>query len=75
MMWVRKQREELNIGLERKDIKQVKIFVYLGGNISENWRVGVEVRRRIQAGPNAWRNVAGGNGGQKDFQKTEGEGT
>ena len=35
----------------------VTIFVYLGGNLSENGRVDVEVRRRIQAGANAWRNV------------------
>ena len=33
--------------------------MYLGGNISENGRVEVEVRRRIQAGANAWRNVEG----------------
>ena len=50
VMWVGKQKEELNIRLEGKDIKQVKNFVYLGGNISENARVEVEVRRRIQAG-------------------------
>ena len=31
--------------------------MYLGGNISENGRV--EVRRRIQSGANAWRNVEG----------------
>ena len=59
VMWVGKQREELNIRLEEKDIKQVKNFVYLGGNISENGRVDVEVRRRIKAGANAWRNVEG----------------
>ena len=59
VMWVGKQREELNIRLEEKYIKQVKNCVYLGGNISENGRVGVEVRRRIQAGANAWRNVEG----------------
>ena len=59
VMWVGKQREELNIRLEEKYIKQVKNFVYLGGNISENGRVDVEVRRRIQAGANAWRNVEG----------------
>ena len=50
-------REELNIRLEGKDIKQVKNCVYLGGNIPENGRV--EVQRRIQAGANAWRNVEG----------------
>ena len=59
VMWVGKQREELNIRLEEKDIKLVKNFVYLGGNISENERVDEEVRRRIQAGANARRNVEG----------------
>ena len=47
VMWVGKQRYELNIRLEEKDIKQVKNCVYLGGNISENGRLHVEVRRRI----------------------------
>ena len=59
VMWAGKQREELNIRLEEKDIKQVNNFVYLCGNISENGRVDVEVRRRIQAGANAWRNIEG----------------
>ena len=59
VMWVGKQREELNIRLEGKHIKQVKKFVYLGRNVSENRRVDVEVRRRIQEGANAWRNVEG----------------
>ena len=59
VMWVGKQRDELNIMLEAKNIKQVKNVVYLGGNISENGRVDVEVARRIQAGENAWRNVEG----------------
>ncbi len=44
VMWIGKQREELNIKLEGKYInKQVKNVVYLGGNISENGRVDVEV--------------------------------
>ena len=59
VMWVGKHREELNIRLEGKYIKQVNNFVYLGGNISENGRVEVEMRSRIQAGVNAWRNVEG----------------
>ena len=59
VMWVGKQREELNIRLEGKDIKQVNNCVHLSGNISENGRVDVEVRRRIQAGANAWRNIEG----------------
>ena len=45
--------------LEGKDITQVKNVVYLSGNISENGRVDVDVRRRIHAGANAWRNVQG----------------
>ena len=61
-MWVGKHREELNIRLEGKYIKQVKNVVYLGGNISENGRVECMEKRR------------GGNDGQKDFQKTEGQG-
>ena len=47
----------LNTRLDGKDIKQVKDVVYLGGNMPENGRVDVEVRRRIQAGANASRNV------------------
>ncbi len=59
VMWVGKQREELNIGLEGRYIKQVKNLLYMGGHLSENGRVDVEVRRRIQARANAWRNVEG----------------
>ena len=59
VMWVEKQREELNISLEEKYIKQVNNCVYLGGNISENGRVDVDVRRRIQAGASAFRKVEG----------------
>ena len=53
------EREELHIRLEQKDIKQVNTCMYLGGNISENGRVRMEVRRKIQAGANSWRNVEG----------------
>ena len=69
------EREELNIRLEGKDIKQVKNCVYLGGNIPEN--------RRVSAWGGSAQNASrsecmekrrGGNGGQKDFQKTDGEG-
>ena len=59
VMWVGKQREELNFRLERKCLKHVNQFVYLGGKISENGRVGVELRRIIQAGANACRSVDG----------------
>ena len=45
VMRVGKQRHERNIRLEEKDVKQVKNFVYLGGNISENGRV--EVKKKV----------------------------
>ena len=72
-MWVGKQREELNIRLEEKYIKQVNNVVYFGGNISENGRVDVEVRRRIQAGANAWRNVQGVMVARKISRKLKGK--
>ena len=53
-MWVGHQREELNIRLNGKEIKQVDGFVYLGG-----WAFKGRVRRRIQSGANAWRKVEG----------------
>ena len=73
VIWVGKHREELNIRLEGKDIKQVTNCVYLGGNISENGRVKVDVRRRIQAGANAWRNVEGVMMGRKISRKLKGK--
>ena len=48
VMWVGKQREELNIRLEGKDNKQVNNCVYLGGNVSENgrlWRCDAEYKQ------------------------------
>ena len=70
VMWVGKQREDLNIMLEGKDIKQVHFYVYLGGNISEN--------RRVETQNTTWSECMakrrGGNDGQIHFQKTEGKG-
>ena len=48
------QREELDIELEGKKLTQRDSFVYLGDGNTER-----EVRRREQAGPNAWRAVEG----------------
>ena len=49
--------ERGDIRLYGGDIKQVKNCEYLGVNVSENGRVEVGVRRRIQTGVNAWRHV------------------
>ena len=59
MIWIGHQREKLNIRLNGKEIKQVDGFVYLGGMVTEDVHSAAEVRRRIQAGANAWRKVEG----------------
>ena len=58
VMRVGHQREELNVMLDGKEIKQVDGFVYLG-MVTEDGHSTAEVRRRIQAGANAWRKVEG----------------
>ena len=52
-------REELNIKLEGRTIRQNNSFFYLGGAVSGDGRSETEVRRRVQAGANAWRQVEG----------------
>ena len=49
------QREELDIELEGKKLTQRDSFVYLGDGKTER-----KVRRRVQAGANAWRAVEEG---------------
>ena len=49
----------MNISLDGKEIKQVDNFVYLGGMVSEDGHSEAEVRRRTQAGANAWRKLEG----------------
>ena len=56
IMWVGHQREEL-VRLDDKEINQVDGFVYLGGMFTEDGHSEAEVRRRTQAGANAWRKV------------------
>ncbi|KAI0240255.1 hypothetical protein LSAT2_009051 [Lamellibrachia satsuma] len=56
-MCVGHQREELNIRLDGKEMKQVDGFVYLGGMVTEDTHSAAEVRCRTQAGVNAWRKV------------------
>ena len=49
MMWVRHQREEFNISLNGKEMKQWDVLLYFGGMVTEDGHSEVEVRRR------AWR--------------------
>ena len=53
------QREELDIELEGKKLTQGDSFVYLGGAVCGDGKPEREVRRRVQAGANAWRAVEG----------------
>ena len=53
------QREELDIELEGKILNQRDSFVYLGGAVCGDGKTEREVRRRVQAGANAWRAVEG----------------
>ena len=58
MMHIGPQREELNIELEGKRTQRDS-FVYLGGAVCGDGKTEIEVRRRVQAGANAWRGVEG----------------
>ena len=53
------QREELDIELEGKKLTQRDSFMYLGGAVCGDGKTDIEVRRRVQAGANAWRAVKG----------------
>ena len=52
-------REELNIKLEGRTIRQNNSCIYHGGAVSSDGRSETEVRRRVQAGANALRQVEG----------------
>ena len=52
-------REELDIELDGKKLTQGDSFVYLGGAVCGDGKTEKEVRRRVQAGANAWRAVEG----------------
>ena len=52
-------REELNIKLEGRTIRQNNSFIYLGGAVSSDGRSETGLRRRVQAGANASRQVEG----------------
>ena len=53
------QREELDIELEGDKLTQRDSFGYLGGAVCGDGKLEKEVRRRVQAGANAWRAVEG----------------
>ena len=54
VLHIGRQREELDIELEGKKLTQRDSFVYLGGAVCGDGKMEREVRRRVQAGANAW---------------------
>ena len=64
------QREELDIELEGKKLT-LDSFVYLGGAGCGDGKTEREVRRRAQAGANAWIAV---DGMMAELKKTKGQG-
>ena len=67
------QREELDIELEGKKLTQGDSFVYLGGAVCRDGKTEREVRRRAQAGANAWRAVEGVMSDWRISKKTRGQ--
>ena len=59
VLWCGTDRTQLSIQSRGRELKQVQSFCYLGGMIDESGKAESEVRRRIQAGANAWRKVEG----------------
>ena len=72
VMWVGHQREELNIKLDGKEIKQVDGFVYLGGMVMED---GHSARSATSdtSGSECLEKGRGSHVGQKNFKKAERE--
>ena len=67
------QREELDIELEGKKLIQRDSFVYLGGAVCGDGKTEREVRRRVQAGANAWRSVEGVMAGRRISNRLKGK--
>ena len=59
VVYISHQREELDIELGVNKLTQGDSFVYLGGAVCGDGKTEREVRRRAQAGANAWRAVEG----------------
>ncbi|KAI0231116.1 mRNA-capping enzyme [Lamellibrachia satsuma] len=73
VMWVGHQREELNIRLDGKDIKQVDGIVYLGEIVTEDGHSAAEVRCQTQAGADVRRKVEGVMLDKKNSKKLKGK--
>ena len=68
------QREDLDIEREGKKLTQRDSFVYIGGAVCGDGKTEREVRRRVQAGANAWRFVEWVMADRRISKKNEGQG-
>ena len=73
VMWAGHQREELNIRLDGKEIKQVDGFVYLGGMVTEDGHSAIEVQWRDTSGSECLENGRGSHVGQTKLKENERE--
>ena len=75
MLHIGHQREELDIELEGKKLTEWNMFVYIGGAVCGDGKTEREreVRRREQAGANAWRAVEGVMTGRRISKRLKGK--
>ena len=73
VLWVGQQKKYLDMRLDRKKLNQRGSFVYLGGAVYGNVSTETEIRRRVQDGASAWRNVEGVMGDRHIYRKLKGK--
>ena len=57
VFWVGQQNKGIDIRLDEKKLNQRDNGVYLGGAVCGDGGTETDIRRRIQAGANAWRKM------------------
>ncbi|MCJ8736340.1 hypothetical protein PDJAM_G00258720 [Pangasius djambal] len=58
-MCVNEREGSGTVRLQGEEVKKVQEFKYLGSTVQSNGECGKEVKKRVQAGWNGWRNVSG----------------
>ena len=59
VMWIGEQEVDLHVVVDRKTIKQVNSFVYVGGTVCKDGGSSKEIQRKVQAGAAAWNRTEG----------------
>ena len=58
-MWVNERQLNGTVKMQGEDVAKVEDFKYLGSTVQRNGECGREVNKRVQAGWNGWRRMAG----------------